>query len=188
MRRALGIAVGLVLVAAALTPPQAQASCVTEARKCRGGPLIDIEVAAKAVPHAPGSGRISYTLDYTMALTPSFAPYWGDFWVGGRFPRGARGPATATLLDVSGRRLALLTCREHADGVWCAAGSHLPHRGRVVFTARLASGGPATARLGFDSFEGLDRGQSERRRTRAQAREKFCNHRFTTTVAMTPDS
>ncbi|MGC5010437.1 hypothetical protein ACLQ2R_06690 [Streptosporangium sp. DT93] len=188
MRRALGIAVGLVLVAAALTPPQAQASCVTEAKKCGGKPLIGIEVAAKAVPRATGSRRISYTLDYTMTPTPSFAPYWGDFWVGGRFPRGARGPTTATLLDATGRRLAVLACRRHADGVWCAAGSHLPHRGRIVFTARIAPGGPATARLGFDSFEALDRGQSERRRTRAQARATFCNHRFTTIVAMTPDS
>ncbi|MFI6511118.1 hypothetical protein ACIBCT_26220 [Streptosporangium sp. NPDC050855] len=188
MRRALGIVAGLVLVAAALVPPQAQASCVTAAKKCRGEPLIGIELVAGAVPRAGDGGRVSYTLDYAMTLTPSFAPYWGDFWVGGRFPRGARGPATATLLDGTGRRLAVLACREHADGVWCAAGSHLPPRGRIVFTTRLAPDGPGTARLGFDSFEGLDREQSERRRTRAQARERFCNHRFTTTVTTTPDS
>jgi hypothetical protein len=186
MRRALGIAAGLVLIAAALSPlPQAQASCVTAARKCQGEPLIGIELAAGAVPRPDAGGRVSYTLDYSMNWTPSFAPYWGTFWVGGRFPKGARGPAEAVMLDATGGRLAVLRCRKHSDGVWCAAGSHVPHRGRIVFTARLAPGTGAEAELGFDSFEGLDREESGRRFSRAKARERFCNHRFTTTVMTT---
>ncbi|MFF3442570.1 hypothetical protein [Streptosporangium sp. NPDC002721] len=188
MRRALGIAAGLALIAAALSPlPQAQASCVTEARKCQGKPLIGIEVTAGAVPRPDSAGRVSYTIDYSMTWTPSFAPYWGAFWVGGRFPEGARGPTRAVLLDGSGERIAVLRCRERSDGVWCPAGSHLPHRGRIVFTARLAPGteARAVARLGFDSFEGLDRKESELGLSRAQARERFCEHLFTTTVTTT---
>lgn len=188
MRRVLGITAGLALIAAALSPlPQAQASCVTAARKCQGAPLIGIEVTGGAVPGPDSKGRISYTLDYSMTWTPSFAPYWGAFWVGGRFPKGARGPARAVLLDDAGERVAVLRCREHSDGVWCAAGSHVPHRGRIVFTARLAPGTEArtAARLGFDSFEGLDREESARRLSRTQAREGFCEHRFTTTVTTT---
>ncbi|MER5643307.1 hypothetical protein [Streptosporangium sp. NPDC002524] len=189
MRRVIGIATGLVLIAAALSPlPQAQASCVTAARKCQGAPLIGIEVTGGAVPVPASGGRISYTLDYSMTWTPSFAPYWGAFWVGGRFPKGARGPSRAVVLDATGERVAVLRCREHSDGVWCAAGSHVPHRGRIVFTARLAPGagtGAAAARLGFDSFEGLDQEESARRFSRTLAREKFCEHRFTTTVTTT---
>ncbi|WP_329083546.1 MULTISPECIES: hypothetical protein [unclassified Streptosporangium] len=186
MRRALGIAAGLALIAAALSPlPQAQASCVTAAGKCQEKPLIGVELTAGAVPRPDSSGRVSYTLNYSMTWTPSFAPYWGAFWVGGRFPKGARGPTRAVLLDTTGGRLAVLRCREHSDGVWCAAGSHVPHRGRIVFTTRLAPGADATARLGLDSFEGLDREEAGRRLSRAQARERFCNHRFTTTVTTT---
>ncbi|MER5627581.1 hypothetical protein ABT061_41830 [Streptosporangium sp. NPDC002544] len=186
MRHALGIAAGLALIAVALSPlPHAQASCVSVTRKCQAEPLIDIKVAARATPPAAPSGQVSYTLDYSMTLTPSFAPYWGTFWVGGRFPAG-RGPTRAVLLDAAGKRVAVLRCREHSDGVWCAAGSHIPHRGRVVLTA--PTGGKGVTRLGFDSFEALDRKESERRFSRREARERFCNHRFTTTVTTTPDS
>ncbi|WP_436757323.1 hypothetical protein [Streptosporangium sp. V21-05] len=190
MRRVLGIAAGLALIAAALSPlPQAQASCVNAAKKCQGAPLIGIEVTGGAVPHPDSTGRVSYTLDYSMTWTPSFAPYWGAFWVGGRFPEGARGPSRAVVLDGAGERVAVLRCRERFDGVWCAAGSHVPHRGRIVFTARLAPGtgtGTGTAaRLGFDSFEGLDRKESALRLSRTRARERFCEHRFTTTVTTT---
>ncbi|MEU8380380.1 hypothetical protein [Streptosporangium sp. NPDC048865] len=188
MRRALGIAVGLLLIAAALSPlPQAQASCVTAARKCQAKPLIGIEVTAGAVTRPDAAGRVSYTLDYSMTQTPSFVPYWGAFWVGGRFPEGTRGPTRAVLLDGAGERIAVLRCRERSDGVWCAAGSHVPHRGRIVFTTRLApgTGAGAGARLGFDSFEGLGREESESGLSRAQARERFCEHLFTTTVTTT---
>jgi len=190
MRRALGIAAGLALIGAALFPPPASAGCLTEARKCQGGPLIDIKLTAGTLPRTTGGGQVSYVLDYSMSWTPSFAPYWGAFWVGGRFPAGVKGPAKAVLLDTADRRVAVLRCREHSDGVWCAAGSHLPHRGKVVLTAALADqpGGKAVARLGFHSFEGLGRGDSERRLSRREARERFCEHRFTTTVTTTMDS
>ncbi len=188
MRRALGVAAGLALIAAALSPlPQAQASCVTAARKCQGEPLIGIELTAGAAPRPDSQGRVSYALDYSMTWTPSFAPYWGAFWVGGRFPEGTRGGVRAVLIDGADGRVSVLRCRERSDGVWCAAGSHVPHRGRIVFTTRLAPGTEtkAAARLGFDSFEGLDREESGRGFSRAQARERFCEHRFTTTVTTT---
>ncbi|MBB2911499.1 hypothetical protein FHS43_002772 [Streptosporangium becharense] len=190
MHRALGFVASLVLIAAALVPPStAQAAClVASVKKCDGKPMIDIDVTAKSVLRS--GGRIAYTLDYTMTSTPSFAPYWGTFWVGGRFPAGTRGLSRATLFDATGARVAVLTCRKHSDGVWCAAGSTMPNRGKVVFDAKSPSGGSgtSTARLGFDSFESLTREQSTRRYSRQAAREKFCNHRFNTSVTTAANS
>ncbi|GAA2863448.1 hypothetical protein GCM10010517_22500 [Streptosporangium fragile] len=190
MRRVLGIVASLALIAASLIPPTtAEAAClVAAARKCPGQPLIDIDVTAGSASRA--DGRIVYTLGYSMTWTPSFAPYWGVFWVGGRFPAGAQGPSRATLFDDAGKRVAVLTCRKHSDGVWCRAGGRIPNRGKVIFSARMPADarGAGTAALGFDSFEVLDREESMRDYSRKAARAKFCNHRFSTSVTTTADS
>ncbi|MEV7006552.1 hypothetical protein [Streptosporangium sp. NPDC051022] len=188
MRRVLGLTAGLTLIAVALSPvASAEAACLGAARKCSRDPLITIDVAAKGTPRVPQGGRVTYTLKYSMTWMESFAPYWGSFWVGGRFPKGARGPAKATLYDTAGKRIATLPCREYSDGVWCEAGSEIPHEGKVVLTARLArhGGGAAVAKLGFDSFDGLNQQEFERHYKRERAREKFCNYRFTKTVVTT---
>ncbi|MEV8632749.1 hypothetical protein AB0395_13920 [Streptosporangium sp. NPDC051023] len=185
MRRALGLTAGLALIAVALSPvAPAQAACLSAAKKCQRDPLITIKVTAKGTPRVPQGGRVTYTLDYSMTWMESFAPYWGSFWVGGSFPRGAKGPEKATIFDTAGKRIATFPCREYTDGVWCAAPGDIPHEGRVVLSARLARHGGATAvaRLGFDSFDGLNQQDSERHDSRARSRELFCNYRFTKTV------
>ncbi|ACZ89061.1 hypothetical protein [Streptosporangium roseum] len=191
MRRVLGIAAGLALIAAALSPiTPAEASCLDAAKKCGRDALIAIDVKAKGTPRAHPGGRVTYVLDYSMTWTPSFAPYWGSFWVGGKFPRGAQGPARAVLFDEKGKRLAAFTCRRHSDGVWCDTGGAIPHRGRIVLSARLARGGAgaAVAKLGFDSFDGLNKEQSARHLNREKSRAEFCNYRFTRTVTTRVDS
>ncbi|GAA3104954.1 hypothetical protein [Streptosporangium carneum] len=188
MRRALGLTAGLALVAVALSPiAPAEAACLTTAKKCQRDALITIDVAAKATPRVPQGGRVTYTLGYSMKWMESFAPYWGSFWVGGTFPKGARTPAKAALLDSAGRRIATLPCRRYADGVWCRVRGEIPHQGKVVLTARLArhGGGVALAKLGFDSFDGLNEQEFERRDGRLRSREKYCNFRFTRTVTTT---
>ncbi len=188
MRRALGLTAGLALTALALSPiAPAEAACLDAAKKCGRDPLITIGVVAKGTSHVPQGGRVTYTLDYSMTWMESFAPYWGSFWVGGSFPRGAKAPAKATLFDTAGKRLATFPCRKYTDGVWCAARGEIPHQGRVVFSARLArhGGGAARARLGFDSFDGLNEQEFARHYSRERSREKFCNYRFTKTVITT---
>ncbi|GAA4230370.1 hypothetical protein FHR32_007015 [Streptosporangium album] len=191
MRRALGISVGLALIAAALSPiGPAEATCLNTVRKCGRDALIAIDVVAKGTPHASPGGRVTYVLDYSMTWTPSFAPYWGSFWVGGRFPQGAKGPTGAVLLGEDGKRLATFTCGKHADGVWCDTRDRLPHQGRIVLTARLPrkATGAAVAKLGFDSFDGLNKEESARHLDREKSREKFCNYRFVRTVTTTVKS
>lgn len=188
MRRALGLTAGLALVAVALSPiASAEAACVGTAKKCQRDPLISIRVAAKATPHVHQAGRVTYTLNYSMTWMESFAPYWGSFWVGGKFPKGARGPAKATLFDTAGRRVATFPCGKYPDGVWCAAGGEIPHKGRIVLTARLPrhSAKTAVAKLGFDSFDGLSKQEFARHDSRQKSRERFCNYRFTKTVTTT---
>ncbi|GHH63891.1 hypothetical protein GCM10017673_05480 [Streptosporangium violaceochromogenes] len=184
MRGALVLTAGLALAAVALSPlPAAGAACAGPAKDCRRGRLITIGVKAKGPSHALGGARVTYTLRYSMTWMESFAPYWGSFWVGGRFPKGARGPARATVFDASGRRFGAFPCRRYADGVWCDVGGDIPHRGRVVLTARLARhAGTAVARLGFDSFDGLNEREAARDDGRAVSREKYCNFRFVKTV------
>ena len=93
MRRALGIAAGLALIAAALSPlPTAQASCLSATGEYQARPLIGIEVAARTTPPALERTGLLHPRphpDHTMTLTPSFAPYWGAFWVRGRSPRSS---------------------------------------------------------------------------------------------------
>jgi hypothetical protein len=195
VRRVLGLAAGLALIGAALSPPApAQATCTVAAvKKCQGHPLIDIDVAVRATPHAHPGGRVTYVLNYSMTWTPSFAPYWGAFWVGGRFPKGAQTPSKATFFDATGKKLATIPCRRHSDGVWCDTGGQVPHhgqiprQGKIVFTARLApkSGGAAVAKLGVDSFEGLNEAEFARHYSRKRSQEKFCNHRFAKAVTTT---
>ncbi|WP_326823889.1 hypothetical protein [Streptosporangium sp. NBC_01756] len=188
MRRALGIAVGLVLIAAALSPiGPAEATCLATVKKCGRDALVAVDVVAKGTPQASPGGRVTYVLDYAMTWTPSFAPYWGSFWVGGSFPRGAKGPTGATLLGEDGERIATFACHRYADGVWCDTRGRIPHQGRIVLTAHLPRGatGAAVARLGFDSFDGLNKEQFTRHLDRERSRERFCNYRFTRTVTTT---
>ncbi|MBG0833206.1 hypothetical protein HS041_36500 [Planomonospora sp. ID67723] len=195
MRRVLGLAAGLLLTSTALAPvaPAAAApagtardaaACRTAAGKCERDPFIGITVKVRATPVARAGGKVTYVVDYSQVWTPSFAPYWGAFWVGGRFPAGARGPARAVLYDTAGKRLAVLPCRRHADGTWCDAHVQMPHQGRVVMTVRLpaAARGKAAARLGFDSFETLNEAEYARHYGRKRLREKFCEFRFTKTA------
>ncbi|MGV9775483.1 hypothetical protein [Streptosporangium sp. NPDC003464] len=189
--RVFGVAVGLALIAAALSPvAPVEAACLGAVKKCGRDALIAIDVRAKGTPRAHPGGQVTYVLDYSMTRTPSFAPYWGSYWVGGRFPRGARGPARAVLFDGTGRRLAAFPCRGHSDGVWCDTGGRIPDRGRIVLTARLARGATAAAvaRVGFDSFDGLNEQEFARHLNRQKSREKFCNYRFTRTVTTAVDS
>ncbi|GIH94787.1 hypothetical protein ACFFMN_24165 [Planobispora siamensis] len=183
MRRVLGLTAGLALAFTALAPaaPAATASAPASAP---ADPLISIAVKVRATPLARPGGRVTYVIDYAQTWTPSFAPYWGAFWVGGRFPAGARGPSKATLYDTAGKRLAVLPCRRYADGTWCDAHVRMPHQGRIVMSARLSAkaGRTATARLGFDSFEPLNEAQYARHYSRKQARERFREFRFTKTV------
>jgi hypothetical protein len=198
VRRVLGLAAGLALIGAALLPPvPAQATCSTAVvKKCHGAPLIDVDVAVRATPGAHPGGRVTYVLNYSMAWTPSFAPYWGAFWVGGRFPKGAQAPGKAVLFDVTGKKLATFPCHKYSDGVWCDTGGQIPHhgqiprQGKVVFTARLApkTRGAAVAKLGVDSFEGLNADEFARHYSRKVSQQKFCNHRFTRTVTTAVDS
>ncbi|MFF0308562.1 hypothetical protein ACFYSC_14090 [Streptosporangium sp. NPDC004379] len=184
MRRALGLAAGLTLVATALSPASsADAGCLS-ARKCEREALIAFDLTVRGASRAAPGREVTYVLDYSTTWTPSFAPYWGYQWVGGSFPKGARGPSRATLFDTAGRRLATFPCGRYADGVWCEARGGLPRQGRVVLSARLPAGarGAAAATLGFDSFDGLNERDHARRHSRAQARAKFCNYRFSRTV------
>nr|BFE79804.1 hypothetical protein GCM10020093_024050 [Planobispora longispora] len=101
MRRVLGLATGLVLASTALVPAasaapvpaaagagRAGAACRTDAGKCGRDPLIAIAVKVRATPAARPGGKVTYVIDYSQTWTPSFAPYWGALWVGGRFPKG----------------------------------------------------------------------------------------------------
>lgn len=44
------------------------------------------------------------------------------------------------------------------------------------------------AKLGVDSFEGLNEAEFARRYSRKKSQEKFCNHRFAKTATTTVDS
>ncbi|GAA3447083.1 hypothetical protein [Planomonospora venezuelensis] len=195
MRRVLGLATGLALTSTALVPaaPAAAAppgaaysaaACRTAAVECERDPLIAVAVKVRATPAARPGGKVTYVVDYSQTWTPSFAPYWGAFWVGGRFPAGARGPARAVLYDTAGKRLAVLPCHRYADGTWCDAHGRMPHQGRIAMAARLPSDakGKATARLGFNSFETLNEAEYARHHGRKKLREKFCEFRFTRTA------
>ncbi|MGV9600621.1 hypothetical protein ACWDR1_28555 [Streptosporangium sandarakinum] len=184
MRRALGLAAGLTLVATALSPASpADAGCLS-ARKCEREALIVFDLTVRGASRAAPGREITYVLDYSTTWTPSFAPYWGSYWVGGSFPKGARGPSRAVLFDTAGKRLATFPCGRYADGVWCETRGRIPNQGRIVLSARLPARGHGKARatLGFDSFDGLNAQDHARRHTRAQARAKFCNYRFSRTV------
>ncbi|WP_068923878.1 hypothetical protein [Planobispora rosea] len=198
MRRVLGpvtgLVAGLALVSAAPAPaaaaqavPVSAAACRTDTAECGRDPLISIAVKVRATPAVRPGGRVTYVIDYSQTWTPSFAPYRGAFWVGGRFPEGARGPSRAVLYDTAGKRLAVLPCRRYADGTWCDAHGPMPHRGRVVMSARLPAPAKGTAtagraKLGFDSFEALDEAEYARHRGRRELRERFCEFRFTESV------
>ncbi|GII02016.1 hypothetical protein [Planobispora takensis] len=179
MRRVLGLTAGLALTLTGLAPAVPVAAAPVSA-----DPLISIAVKVRATPTARPGGKVTYVIDYSQTWTPSFAPYWGAFWVGGRFPAGARGPSKATLYDTAGKRLAVLPCRRYADGTWCDAHVQMPHQGRIVMSARLPARAKrtATARLGFDSFEPLNEAQYARHYSRKQARERFHEFRFTKPV------
>ncbi|MER7128755.1 hypothetical protein [Streptosporangium saharense] len=196
MRRAVGLTgltgltAGLALVAVALTPlaPAQAATCVSAVKKCERDPLVKIKFKANGTPRVHQGGRVTYTLDYTMTWAESFAPYWASFWVGGSLPKGARTPRSATLLSTSGKRLATFPCHTYRDGVWCEIPSDVshpvPYRGTIVLKTTLArhGGRTATARLGFDSVDGLGQRDFERNYSRTTSHDRFCAFRSTRTV------